>query len=434
MVCKTGVVLGLLLVLTGLTRAQKIDEHDRADAREMLRMVAEDVRKNYYDPQLLAEFEGRVVEADAKIKSATLLGQAFAMIGWALDGLHDSHTRFLPPGRMHILQYGWRMQFVGDRCYVTRIRPGSDAEKKGLRAGDQILSINGLPLIREDFSKVQYILSVLAPQPDLKLQVHNIDGQDRQLLVSAKIKEVPKIMDMTDPGVFYRKILRDITGADRDVVVAKCIEEGDPLIICKLRVFDLDDPEIRRVVNVAKKHQGLILDLRDNPGGAGNVLEEFLGGFFDHEVKIGDRIGRKPLKPMVAKPEKDPFTGKLVVLVDSNSASAAEIFARTIQLEKRGTIIGDRSSGSVMGAQFFSHRLGAGTFVYFGAEVTEMNLRMPDGQTLEGKGVIPDELLLPKPAELSRGEDPVLAHAAELLGVKIAPAEAAKLFPYEWPH
>jgi hypothetical protein len=87
-----------------------------------------------------------------------------------------------------------------------------------------------------------------------------------------------------------------------------------------------------------------------------------------------------------------------------------------------------------MGARFFDHRIGAGTFVYFGAEITEMDLRMADGQTLEKKGVTPDELLLPSLADLAREEDPVLAHAAELMGVKMPPAEAAKLFPYEWPH
>jgi C-terminal processing protease CtpA/Prc len=63
-----------------------------------------------------------------------------------------------------------------------------------------------------------------------------------------------------------------------------------------------------------------------------------------------------------------------------------------------------------------------------------MDLHMPDGQTLEKRGVTPDEQLLPTPANLSHDEDPVLAHAAELLGVKITPAEAARLFPYEWPH
>jgi C-terminal processing protease CtpA/Prc len=424
----------MLLALNGLARAQKIDEHDRADAREMLRMIAEDVRKNYYDPTLLAEFESRVLEADAKIKSATLLGQAFAMIGWALDGLHDSHTLFLPPGRMQILRYGWRMQFIGERCYITRIRPGSDAERKGLRAGDQLLSINGLPLIREDFPKVQYILSVLAPQRELKLQLRSTDGKERQVQVSASVREVPKIIDMTDPGVFYRKIAREISGADRDVVIAKCIEEGDPLMICKMRQFELEDPEVRRLISRAKKHKALILDLRDNPGGESAVLEEFLGGFFDHELKIADRVGRKPLKPMMVRPEKEPFAGKLIVLVDSNSASAAEIFARVVQLEKRGTVVGDHTPGLVMGARIYPYRLGAGTYVYFGAEITEMDLVMTDAQKLERRGVTPDELLVPAPADLSRDEDPVLAHAAELLGVKMTPAEAAKLFPYEWPH
>ena len=428
------ILLGILLSLAGLAHAQKIDEHDRADAREMLRMTAEDVRKNYYDPKLLAEFETRVVEADARIKSAAVLGQAFAMIGWALDGLHDSHTVFLPPGRMHILQYGWRMQFIGDRCYVTRVRPGSDGDKKGLKAGDQIVSINGLPLIREDFPKVRYILSVLAPQVELKLQLRGADNKERQLQVSANVHELPKIIDMTDPGVFYRKIWSQLNGADRDTVIAKCIAEGDPLMICKLREFELDDPEVRHLISMARKHQGLVLDLRDNPGGETTVLEQFLGGFFDHEVKIGDRLGRKPMKPMVAKPLKEPFTGKLVVLVDSNSASAAEIFARMVQLEKRGTVLGDHTSGQVMGARFYSHRLGAGTYVYFGAQVTEMDLLMTDNQKLEGRGVAPDELLLPVPADFSRDEDPVLAHAAELLGIKMTPAEAAKLFPYEWPH
>jgi carboxyl-terminal processing protease len=407
------ITLALCLTLTGLARAQKIDERDRADAREMLRLIAEDVRKNYYDPKLLTEFESRVTEADSKIKSAMLLGQAFAMIGWALDGLHDSHTRFLPPGRAQILRYGWRMQFIGERCYVTRIRPGSDAERKGLRPGDQLLSINGLPLIREDFPKVKYILSVLAPQRELKLQLRGTDGKDRLVEVSASMREVPQVIDMTDPGVFYRKIARELRGADRDTVIAKCFDEGDPLMICKLREFVLEDPEVRHLISRARKHKALVLD---------------------HEVKIGDPVGRKPMKPMIARPEKEPFTGKLIVLVDSDSSSAAELFARVVQLEKRGTVVGDHTPGLVMGARFHTHRLGAGTYVYFAAEITEMNLVMPDGQNLEGRGVVPDELLLPTTAELGRNEDPVLAHAAELAGVKMTPAEAAKLFPYEWPH
>jgi C-terminal processing protease CtpA/Prc len=57
---------------------------------------------------------------------------------------------------------------------------------------------------------------------------------------------------------------------------------------------------------------------------------------------------------------------------------------------------------------------------------------MSDGNTLEKVGVTPDELLLPTPADLAAGRDPVLAHAAELAGLKLDPVEAAKLFPFKW--
>jgi C-terminal processing protease CtpA/Prc len=48
-----------------------------------------------------------------------------------------------------------------------------------------------------------------------------------------------------------------------------------------------------------------------------------VGGFFDHEVKIADRVQRKETKPQIAKPIHHVFDGKLIVLVDSESASAS---------------------------------------------------------------------------------------------------------------
>jgi C-terminal processing protease CtpA/Prc len=65
-------------------------------------------------------------------------------------------------------------------------------------------------------------------------------------------------------------------------------------------------------------------------------------------VKIADLVGRKQNKPQIAKASHNPFTGKLLVLVDSRSSSAAEVFARVMQIERRGLVLGDRSSGVVV--------------------------------------------------------------------------------------
>jgi C-terminal processing protease CtpA/Prc len=124
----------------------------------------------------------------------------------------------------------------------------------------------------------------------------------------------------------------------------------------------------------------------------------------------------------------------LIVLVDSRSASAAEIFARVVQLEKRGIVLGDRTAGAVTEAQFFPHAvsLDSTKSVSYAAEITEAALIMSDGGMLENVGVSPDERILPTPADISEGRDPVLARAAELAGVKMTELEAGKMFPFEW--
>jgi len=104
-----------------------------------------------------------------------------------------------------------------------------------------------------------------------------------------------------------------------------------------------------------------------------------------------------------------------------------------VQLHARGTVIGDRSSGRVMEARHYDHKLGAETIVPYGVSVTESDLIMGDGKSLEHVGVTPDELDLPTAADMAGGRDPVLAHAADLLGVKLSPEDAGRFFPLEWP-
>src|SRR5262249_21621733 len=129
----------------------------------------------------------------------------------------------------------------------------------------------------------------------------------------------------------------------------------------------------------------------------------------------------------------NPFPGKLVVLVDSGSASASEIFARVVQLERRGTIIGDRSAVAVMESIRYSYEAGMGVTVFYGASITDAGVIMTEGKSLDKLGVRPDEVVMPTGADLASGGDPVLARAAQTLGVNVTAEQAGKFFPYEWP-
>ena len=120
------------------------------------------------------------------------------------------------------------------------------------------------------------------------------------------------------------------------------------------------------------------------------------------------------------------------MLIDAGSASAAEMFARIVQLEKRGVVIGDRSSGSVMEARFHKLQVGIKSAIGFAISATEADIIMPDGKSLEHVGVIPDELVLPTAEDMSTNRDPVLAFAAALVGINLDSKKAGELFPVEW--
>lgn len=430
----SAIVTAALLGSAWAQQPQPMDSLERGRALSMLEVISNDVKKHYYDPKFHGvDFDAKIAEAKQKIEKETSFNMSMSHIAAALDSLNDSHTFLLPPQHAYRHDFGFQYQMVGERCFVTRVRPKSDAEAKGVKPGDEILTINGYNVVRDNYWKLNYVFSILRPQAGLGLGLQSPSGAQRQVDVMAKIHETKRVTDLTfgNPTDIWDVIRQGEN--QRHLMRARYYEIGDQLLVMKVPEFFFSDQEVFDMVGKARKHHNLIVDLRGNPGGSIETLKYLVGGMFDKEVKIADRLGRKETKPESAKRMPSPFPGKLVVLVDSNSASAAELFARVMQLEKRAVVIGDRTAGSVMEAKRFQEKEGVETVIFYGASVTEWDLIMADGKSLEHMGVTPDEALVPSAQDVADGRDPVLAHAAEVLGAKISPEEAGKAFPYEWP-
>ncbi|PYS46948.1 MAG: hypothetical protein DMF68_17385, partial [Acidobacteria bacterium] len=282
---------------------------------------------------------------------------------------------------------------------------------------------------RQNIWKMEYNYDVLRPQPGKRIVVRTPDGQQRELALKAKVEKRPKQINLTE---LYNKINED---EEDEKKLPRYSELSSDIFIWKLREFGLTESKVGDMMKKAREHKALILDLRGNGGGYETTLKRMLGYFFDHDVTIGEVKRRKETKHLSAKTHGDKaFKGELVVLIDSRSGSAAEIFARVIQLEKRGTIIGDRSAGAVMRAVFRPGLLGDvsnGNMVLFGASVTDSDIILTDGNSLERVGVTPDELILPAASDLAAKRDPVLARAAAILGAQLSPEKAGTLFPLE---
>lgn len=157
--------------------------------------------------------------------------------------------------------------------------------------------------------------------------------------------------------------------------------------------------------------------MRGNGGGLTKTMEELTGRLFDRDVTIGELQERKSSRTLTAKKRRGVFAGPVVALVDADSGSSAEMLARLLQIERRGVVIGDRSSGKVMQARRIrgAVRTPRGSILY-SATITTGALTMSDGASLEGVGVTPDELLLPSGEDLAAGRDPVLERAIALAG------------------
>lgn len=428
--CELLIVL-LVFVSALPTVGQQLTEADRKRNRDILVSIKDEVVKSYFDPTFRGiDLEAKFREAEQELRRAANNTDAFVAIFNFLENLQDSHTRFNPPSRKTKFQHEWIMQMVGDNCFVTEVMPGSDGAKKGLKPGDQIISIEGLRPTTSEFDRIVYFLYRLNPLPDFNLVIQTPTGERKNLTVVAKRIEGRAIIDVTDYNTYMNLVRASENYAKLN---SHRLVRIDGVTIWKMPQFDLATHQVDDLMGKVNKEGSLIIDLRGNGGGNEETLLRLIGNVFSEDVKIGDIVRRKETRPLVAKSVgKRAFGGRLIVLIDRDSGSASEVFARVVQLEKRGTVIGDRSGGKVMRSIYYPKKYGMDVIVAYGVSVTDADLVMTDGKSLERNGVHPDTLMLPKATDLRDKHDPVLSHALSLLGVSLDPKKAGEMFPFKW--
>jgi carboxyl-terminal processing protease len=173
------------------------------------------------------------------------------------------------------------------------------------------------------------------------------------------------------------------------------------------------DAHFQKAMDDLRASDGIVIDLRGNPGGLAFMLTGISGHFLSERVLLGLMKTRDSELKFVANPrvvnargERVPhYAGPLAILVDGLSGSASECFSGGMQSIKRARVFGETTMGQALPALFDRLPNGDVLIHAYGDFVTA------DGTRLEGRGVVPDEKVVPARGDLLAGRDPVLAAA-----------------------
>lgn len=172
---------------------------------------------------------------------------------------------------------------------------------------------------------------------------------------------------------------------------------------------------IDAAVDTMRGHDGIVLDLRGNSGGAGVMVMGVAGHFFATRERLGEMTLRTGKMEFFANPRLvaaggqrvTPFAGPVAILVDETTGSASEVFAGGMQSTGRVRVFGTTSIGAVLPAR--TTRLPNGdTILHAMADFVTA-----DGTLLEGRGVVPDEPVPLQRADLLAGKDAALERAID---------------------
>jgi len=309
--------------------------------------------------------------------------QVDGAISGMVSGLGDPYTVYLPPSVSNVFTTNLQGSFGGigaeleiDNGSLTVVAPlaGTPAEKAGLIAGDIITKING-----KDVSNMTFDDAIVA--------IRGTNGTVVTLTIVRKGHTDPFDVPITRDTVTVKSVTTDLIGANKDIAYIKINQFGDD-------TTDLLKTALQDAATNNRK--GIIIDLRNNPGGLLTAAVASIGMVLPQTITSTDA----DLSQRVAVHEKDRNGGittqdataapivptiPMVVLVNAGSASASEIFSGAMKDYGRAKLVGDKTfgKGSVQQLEDLSN---GGSI-----KVTIAHWLTPKGTDINGKGIEPDD-------------------------------------------
>lgn len=288
-----------------------------------------------------------------------------------IRAIGDPHTNYVPPevfqiesqdiyGSFEGIGANVQMRADGKLIIVAPIE-GGPAEKAGLRPGDLVLAVNGESL--EGLSLLDAVNKIRGPK-----------GSEARLLIlhlgAAAEEEVTVVRDTIDlPSVLVRS------------------RDGDRFAHIRLTTFYQDTPaNLSNAIRgeVARGAEGVILDVRDNPGGLLGSVIDVVSLFIENGVIMYEVNGAGQRADHRVRDGGEFADLPLVLLTNEGSASASEILAGALKDYRRAPVVGATTFGKGSVNQLRRLGNGGGLFLTFAKWYT------PSGQLIEGNGVQPD--------------------------------------------
>ena len=353
----------------------------------------------------------------------------YLLINKMLFELNVSHIGVVPPDDLGQIDpilsaegsIGIDVRMIEDNAVITSVKSGSIGDQAGLRSGYIIKTINGIniekitDLKQINEIKVQDIEEKRSIFPKILIPPYNERNRKRNITgaILEKIYGPPdtlvSIEYVDEKGDSY---LKKIVRAQRkgkmqfdDALPPFFVEFESKLLennIGYVRFNAFMPPVHNKFKDTIKSMQdttALIIDIRGNHGGFFDVRKAVSETLVKDRVLFWRYQGRDKTWEAYLEPADSVYEGPVVVMVDHLSVSSAEEFSGGLKAIKRATIIGERTPGVVVTANFEKLPNGA-TFMYPKAWTITA-----DGKVLEGHGVIPDIEITLDRNELLQGKD-----------------------------